>query len=491
MSPQNLTNVYNQNPTLQGQYTLQQYLDLFGGTPLPATTQPVPTPTPTPAPVQPGIINQNINQYQGGGDGNGNFTGGKFGDLDLSTTKTEYRDVSDGKGGSTIKAFETAMNKGGLRKDIETGLNVTHGGLNVEPIAISIANALIGKEKYKGEYPEAGKTLGTFSNRKGTNDYGVPFADLNIFQKIKMDMSRNKELKQYAAELQKQKELKEQIERDAQIQRAINRQPPKDSGDRGRDDTPGFGKTTQGNYTNQFQGGDPGLMADGGLMGRGGSRRRSYFNGGIAGFKNGGRINFRGGGSYQGGRSSSSSSSSKSSGPAGGASAGGNYGGNRNKSQTYGGSIFRGGGGGPKPGSGRVNIPNRSGPKNLSFFDKINIHSANNAKLEKAYRDKVIDSDEYNVLGGLSSKRDLGFGPVRTAAASTAYNLLQSALGPKFSRGNQSLFDGASDIGRNTFGSTLDPNSALAQTYDTIMNTYKRGGRVNYFNGGIVSLRRR
>ena len=94
-------------------------------------------------------------------------------------------------------------------------------------------------------------------------------------------MSRNKELKQYAAELQKQKELKEQIERDAQIQRAINRQPPKDPGDRGRDDTPGFGKTTQGNYTNQFQGGDPGLMADGGLMGRGGSRRKSYFDGGI------------------------------------------------------------------------------------------------------------------------------------------------------------------------------------------------------------------
>ena len=31
MSPQNLTNVYNQNPTLQSNYTLQQYLDLFGG----------------------------------------------------------------------------------------------------------------------------------------------------------------------------------------------------------------------------------------------------------------------------------------------------------------------------------------------------------------------------------------------------------------------------------------------------------------------------
>ena len=191
--------------------------------------------------------------------------------------------------------------------------------------------------------------------------------------------------------------------------------------------------------------------------------------------------------------SSSSSSSSKSSGPAGGASAGGNYGGNKNKSQTYGGSIFRGGGGGPKPGSGRVNIPNRSGPKNLSFFDKINIHSANNAKLEKAYRDKIISSDEYNVLGGLSSKRDLDFGPVLTGAASTGYNLVQSALGPKFSRGNQPLFDGASDVGRNIFGSTLDPDSALAQQYNEIMNTYKKGGfvRGSYFNGGIVSLRRR
>ena len=68
MSPQNLTNVYNQNPTLQGQYTLQQYLDLFGQ----GSYTPIqPTPTPTPTPVQPGIINQNINQYQGGNGGDG------------------------------------------------------------------------------------------------------------------------------------------------------------------------------------------------------------------------------------------------------------------------------------------------------------------------------------------------------------------------------------------------------------------------------------
>jgi len=74
MSPQNLTNVYNQNPTLQGQYTLQQYLDLFGGssTPPPATIQPVPTPN---VPEK-GIINQNINQYQSGGGGGGGGTPG-------------------------------------------------------------------------------------------------------------------------------------------------------------------------------------------------------------------------------------------------------------------------------------------------------------------------------------------------------------------------------------------------------------------------------
>ena len=42
MSPQNLTNVYNQNPTLQSNYTLQQYLDLFGGS---STPPPAPYPT--------------------------------------------------------------------------------------------------------------------------------------------------------------------------------------------------------------------------------------------------------------------------------------------------------------------------------------------------------------------------------------------------------------------------------------------------------------
>ena len=73
MNPDNLTNVYNSNPTLQGQYTLPEYLSLFGqGTYTPI--QPTPTdPTPedsTPEPGIPSIINQNLNQG-GGGEGDG------------------------------------------------------------------------------------------------------------------------------------------------------------------------------------------------------------------------------------------------------------------------------------------------------------------------------------------------------------------------------------------------------------------------------------
>ena len=94
MNVNNLTNVYNQNPTLQSQYTLQQYLDLFGasstGTTTPTTTTPTTT-TPTaglPAVTQP-IINYNQGDGNGGGNGDddddtttGTLGSGKF---DLGT----------------------------------------------------------------------------------------------------------------------------------------------------------------------------------------------------------------------------------------------------------------------------------------------------------------------------------------------------------------------------------------------------------------------
>ena len=79
---------------------------------------------------------------------------------------------------------------------------------------------------------------------------------------------------------------------------------PNDPGLRGNDGTPGFGKTAAGNYTNQFEGGDPGLgggttggFDTGGgkeMMAKGG--RAGYFFGGRVNYKVGGRVSFKNGG---------------------------------------------------------------------------------------------------------------------------------------------------------------------------------------------------
>ena len=85
MDINNLTNVYNQNPSLQSQYSLQQYLDLFGG----STYTPPTTPTPTPDVPDQGIINSGINQFQNRGDG------GRDGASDVDLTSfSEYRNPS-------------------------------------------------------------------------------------------------------------------------------------------------------------------------------------------------------------------------------------------------------------------------------------------------------------------------------------------------------------------------------------------------------------
>ena len=68
MDVNNLTSVYNQNPTLQGQYTLPEYLALFGQG---GASTPAQTPDSTPAPDSgQGIINAGINQYQNQGGNN-------------------------------------------------------------------------------------------------------------------------------------------------------------------------------------------------------------------------------------------------------------------------------------------------------------------------------------------------------------------------------------------------------------------------------------
>jgi len=91
----NLIATYQSNPTLQKQYTQQQYLDLFDfgqKTPQPVTNPP-PTRTPTPTPGVPGIINQNINQYQGGGGAGIPMVGsdGRIADFNESITARQKR----------------------------------------------------------------------------------------------------------------------------------------------------------------------------------------------------------------------------------------------------------------------------------------------------------------------------------------------------------------------------------------------------------------
>ena len=66
----NLIATYQNNPTLQSQYTQQQYLDLFGfgvNQPQPDPTPPDPTPPPSGGVTN--IIGQNLNQGGGGGGG--------------------------------------------------------------------------------------------------------------------------------------------------------------------------------------------------------------------------------------------------------------------------------------------------------------------------------------------------------------------------------------------------------------------------------------
>ena len=92
----NLIATYNANPTLQSQYTLDQYLALFdfGQTTTP-TPDPDPTPTPTPeVPGIPNIINQNLNQG-GGGGGDGPPPGPTFNRNDLLGT-SDYQGTGPG-----------------------------------------------------------------------------------------------------------------------------------------------------------------------------------------------------------------------------------------------------------------------------------------------------------------------------------------------------------------------------------------------------------
>jgi len=183
MSPQNLTNVYNQNPTLQSNYTLQQYLDLFGGssTPPPATIQPVPTPN---VPEK-GIINQNINQFQ---DNNNDKQGGggAFGNLDISDVKTFQKDVYNSKTGmfeqQTVTGYKDPAQ--GNYKTFD-GKNINHAGIGFKGIAGIAMEALgFGPEKDEKGYYD-GQISGTFTGFKPGD-----FKNFGEFLKTKKDRQK-------------------------------------------------------------------------------------------------------------------------------------------------------------------------------------------------------------------------------------------------------------------------------------------------------------
>ena len=127
----------------------------------------------------------------------------------------------------------------------------------------------------------------------GAFTFGGPF---NAMSSLNKSINRNK-----------QKEID-------RINAAIEaRYGPSDPGLRGRDDTPGFGKNARGDFTNQFDGGDPGQGQgsndhDGGASadaqsddaaGAGGYARGGrvgYFFGGRVNYKVGGRVSFKNGG---------------------------------------------------------------------------------------------------------------------------------------------------------------------------------------------------
>jgi len=188
MSPQNLTNVYNQNPTLQGQYTLQQYLDLFSGSSTGTTTPTTNTTTTTPTTnASQGITNSGINQYQGGGGGGGNQGGGgAFGNLDVSDIKTFQKDVYNSKTGMFEQQTVTGY-KNPAMGNYQTfdGKNINHAGINAKPM-IGLAMEAMGfgpKKDEKGYYD--GQISGMFTGFKPGN-----FKDFSGFIKTKKDRQK-------------------------------------------------------------------------------------------------------------------------------------------------------------------------------------------------------------------------------------------------------------------------------------------------------------
>ena len=287
MSPQNLTAVYNQNPTLQSQYTLQQYLDMFGGSSTGTTTPPT-TGNPTSTPIQPnqGIINQNINQYQGGGDGpKGDF--GIFGNLDKSTAKDFNVQTYDEELGDFIDTTITGY------KNVNSGLYQDKFGKNLQPAFSNKGQAFglfgLGAQML-GLTPD---TVGGYVPGSIKGYYDGPKDMFKKTTKFLGDKLNFKEKNEIAIQKEKERVRKEaeakQAIADAEAIERIRQQYAAQGRDYGQG---GASQATQdsyagsdGSYAGQGEASDwGGGEKDGGYI-DGSNRRkkiiRSYFNGGI------------------------------------------------------------------------------------------------------------------------------------------------------------------------------------------------------------------
>jgi len=275
MSPQNLTNVYNQNPTLQSNYTLQQYLDLFGGsstgTTTPTTTATTTTPTTN---ASQGIINQNINQYQNQGGGDGPKGGGAFGNLDMDTAKEFNID------GKTVTGYKNLGT--GLYQDVD-GLNIQNLGIGSFGLVPMVANALgfdDGETKYPGLFdkvsysaliknPGLYKSFFDRQDVKKQKDIQDAIDAYNRAELAKLEQQRQAEANA--------KGLTEQVSITAMNQ-AGNQAPGGGSGDKGAAAAGMGGGSQQATSAGSTKSG----RTDGGWgWAKGGFVRGSYFNGGI------------------------------------------------------------------------------------------------------------------------------------------------------------------------------------------------------------------
>ncbi len=613
MSPENLTNVYNNNPTLQSQYSLQQYLDLFGqgGTTQPdPDPDPDPTPDPNPTPAPP------IQNAGGGGGGgiqglqltytpgatnaptfNPNINPAAFltgkGRLDPMGSDVDYFNSLPAnqkfnfgfkdsnipgqkgyeapskyfeepsflqKGITGVKDFFGKFNSGpkvrgtlGDRRkaaydagqklpsifaaigrmqspfnpdsrnynpNMANQLNYLEGmdGLNIkgkkdpytgETIFTETSAPQIGRDSQSGLMKYGPGTVlegkNVFSGF-GSNDYETAlekylekmmgYKTKTAFQQRKIDRA-NQELEDYREQQKiKDQEKKEQNEREQRTREANTaaraRAANPDvyaSADRQGFTNPGGGFKSAGtneNFSNKSGKGRTGYRYGG---------RASYFDGGIASFKNGGRTGY-----FKGALADTKKGKSMSPGTtASGNFRGGNGGGGNNNPP-------------PKDNTPPPKKPKPKVKKNIStgsFFPSFNFLKKFKAHDEYTDQLKASKKPNYHELGGLDfMARFPNLNPDIAKGLATGYqNVFEVgraiADGPGGMTVGNALNKAKEESRLNAVGidAYANPDSSLYQNYfnqDPLTGavpfnnqSMATGGRVNYFNGGIVSLRRR